>query len=215
MSAVEQEHHKPVIESVGNLLRVDGIVVKLAPKTGYLSCGNSFCNGELFCSHISAVIQQHEDYSLLGPPDSELTGVRVMVPLVPVHEIWTEVRIGDLHNPTNAYRLWLCKTTSGQPEVALGFLQQGEGRAVIRSMVYSWFMSTVSISLLSCPDGRHSYKQELAWRKNIGPDSNAGQQLAEFWSVWAEGRCLTCNSSVMIFDDLVPDASSNSSGMWR
>ena len=189
----------------GGRVKVREAIVQLRPASGFLSCSKH--HNDNFCEHIEEVIKDHLDIGMLGAPDTELNGTKISVPLVPRHKQWADVWVGEFHEGTESYRLWLREPSKPKGDIFLGFLQHGEGRAVIRGMIYDWFRGTVSIPMLQCNSTSHKFKQEVEWKKHTGLESSAADQFAEYWSVWKTKMCLTCNMGLN-FDDLVPDGSS-------
>lgn len=187
-------------------VKINGAVIRVSAG-GALVC--SIHPGKTFCSEIKIAVEEHYDAELLGPPEAELTNLIITVPLVPARQQWTRVKIGEFHEGTLAYKLYLWESKDKHYDF-LGFLQKGEGRSVIRSMIYDWFRSNIDVVSLRCSSTSHGFKQELQWNQNTGPKAQSVEQFAEFWSVWSTKMCLSCSNVLTSLDDLVPDASSNS-----
>lgn len=194
----------------GGRVRINEAVIAYRSSDGLLVCGNH--PGQQFCDHIEACISQHADAGMLTAPDVEKTGIKIKVPVAPRQDQWAWVKFGEFHEATLSYKLYLEVASTKRDERFLGFIQQGEGRAVIRSMIYDWFRTNVETDGLSCSATSHKYREENNWTKNIS--LGGAIQLAEYWSVFTTKMCLTCNLRVLSFDDLVPDAG-GSKGGWR
>lgn len=191
----------------GGRVRVNDSVIALKTSDGTLICGNH--PGQQFCDHIEACISIHADAGLLTAPDVEKTGIKIKIPIAPRQDQWAWVKFGDLHEATHAYKLYLQVAGTKHDERFLGFIQRGEGRAVIRSMIYDWFRSNIEVDGLSCSATSHKFRQENTWQKNI--KLGGAIQLAEYWSVFINKMCLSCSLRVTEIDDLIPDSGSTKS----
>lgn len=189
----------------GGRVRVNDSVIALKSSDGMLVCGNH--PGQQFCDHIEACISIHADAGLLVSDAVERTGIQIKIPLAPRQDQWAQVKFGDFHEGTQAYKLYLILPPSARAvdDVNfLGFVQRGEGRAVIRSMIYDWFRANVESDKLTCSATSHKFTQEQIWNKNI--KLGGAIQLAEYWSVFTNKMCLSCSLRVTQIDDLIPDA---------
>lgn len=191
-------------------VQVDDAVVMLRPASGFLKCSKD--PNDNFCKHVEEAIVSHADAALIAPLDTELSGTKISVPLVPKHKQWADVYVGEFHVATESYYLWLRDETPSTNEHFIGFLQKGEGRAVIRSMVYDWFRSNVSLPMMKCNSTSHRFKQEQVWMQHTGMDASASDQFAEYWSVWKTKMCLMCNVG-LDFSDIVPGSDTESG--WK
>lgn len=187
----------------------DTFVISLNRADGKLNCSGH--RNVDFCPHIQHIITEHEDFSLIAAPDSEWSGQLVVVPLVPKHGVWANVRIGDLHEATHAYKIELTVQTDPVKREFLGFLQKGEGRAVIRSMIWAWFQSNIlpTRSIYKCRSTAHKFRQEQRWNMHTQHGAPLEDTFAEFWTVWQTGFCLYCNSAMKALDDAIPDSTAN------
>jgi hypothetical protein len=89
-----------------------------------------------------------------------------------------------------------------EDEQFIGFLQPGEGRAVVASMLDNWLFAQ-DLNDIVCPETSHSFKAQLHWELMMKQDS--AQRRQEYWSVVSTGKCLYCSEHSTDFDDLVPD----------
>lgn len=193
-----------LVRSDGKLELVDsGAVLMLDRKKGLLVC--NLDPQDRFCDHIRMIVEKDADAMLLGPLDSEWSGISIEVPVAPSWGQWTKVRLGEFHQGTSAYPVELHVANDPVRYEFLGFLTRGEGRAIIRGMIYNWFQATVNPSLLRCESTSHKFKEESTWLAHTGPKAQAIDRFAEHWSVWKNRFCLSCEKKINDLTGLVPD----------
>jgi hypothetical protein len=165
--------------------------------------GRLFCRycSSLSCEHIGTLINDHADAPLLFVPDAEIEGQTVEVPLVAKHDLYASVKFDKVTpEPFSAFVSLLIS-----PEVGgwtnLGFINEGEGRAVLRGMIYDWFRGCADKDGLRCKISAHSMVDQMNLEKDLKTVTYA---FAQQWSLFTTGMCLNCNQSMQDFDDAVP-----------
>lgn len=197
-----------VVPQTNGTLAVGGAILKLNYKTGEIGCTDH--PSDPWCSHINWIVSEQKDHYLIGRPETEWTGAIIRVPLVPTQQVWAQIRLDYYHEATDSYAMKLI--VDDETSYLIGFLQREEGRLAIRSILWAWFQGYVDTRTLRCRSSAHSFKQELIWSKNTASTARPHVSLAEYWSVWMKGMCLTCLAGASApMEDLIPDGSSGTS----
>jgi hypothetical protein len=162
-----------------------------------------------WCEHLELLLKSGYDSKILFAEEAHWHGSKVMVPMIPKEDLWIELRAGkvtdhgavafDLVDPNRPL-------VNGLLDLQfLGFINpdEGEGRAVLREMVYDWFRANVTPRDLKCAVSAHSFREEMIVQKNL---QSPGMAFPESFSLWATKNCLQCRKNIAsIFDDMVPD----------
>jgi hypothetical protein len=164
--------------------------------------------GDDWCSHIEEWIKDGDDASLfwddVAPID--MTGVPIPVPVIPTADQWVNVRFGEFNSAVRAYPIELYTEimSADQPGIFLGFIGLGEGRLVMRQMVWQWFQGYLAtVPKIVCSDRKHGFKEQLVWEKAM---NDPKRNLEEAFCVTNKGSCMACSArkEADTFDDLVP-----------
>lgn len=184
-------------------------------KSGFLRCGECGDTAD-WCRHMEGSVRQREDaQSMWEIFDKELCSDlqehfphhTIFVPISPTNKLWAEVEVFRSAMIPSAMAMLLMGSGTKAGVVAdLGYLNRGDGRNVIRSIIVDWFQGKVEGSLV-CQAGAHGFSQEMQWQKNVkSPHMN----LFENWSIYFNEQCLSCFQRNMTNanqwpDDLVPE----------
>lgn len=170
--------------------------------------------GNDWCPHIEKVITENLD-SQFFDTQANMTGVTIPVPLIPTADQWAIVLFGELVEKVHAYKVYFRADSESSFNIDelpfLGFFSLGEGRAVLRGMVYDYFRGELARARaekikIQCNQASHSYKQELQWQKDMKPNATADRRLLQLWSVLNANACLGCANKVDTEEeDLIPD----------
>lgn len=171
-------------------------------QNGRIECGN--CHKE-WCSEIQAALVDNADGEDLW--DNLEESYEFFIPMIPTHAQWAHVVL----EPSTRFTSRVFEVNLAPPNMAdltkttfIGHIHPGEGRIVIRSMIFDWFRSSVDPDLLRCESSSHKYSAQMIWEQDM---HNSEKALTQHWSVWAAGACLVCaDGGNAAFDDLVPEA---------
>lgn len=169
-----------------------------------LECGD--CH-ESWCKHIQAALIANADGDDLW--DNLLESYEMEIPMIPTAGQWVHVIL----EPALNFNSRVFEVVLGLPDslggtapgdtVFIGHIHPGEGRMVIRSMIFDWFRGHVDLAGLECHSSSHKMQAEAQWQNDMKqPETAVTQQ----WSVWASSQCRTCAAGMNNFDDLVPEA---------
>lgn len=169
---------------------------------GHLKC--DICD-TYWCKHIQAVVTRNEDSPSIFW-NAELPSRRIAVPMMPTTNQWAEVTLEPaVELRSLSYEVILPETDArtGDPELHfLGYIHPGEGRMILRSMIYDWFRGHVDVENLECKSRGHKLTQQNRWITDLADPQRSAAQL---WSVWTTGTCLGCSFTTDGIDDLIPD----------
>lgn len=164
-----------------------------------------------WCKHIEAMVKVGLDAEVMFASDAYHYGSAIKVPLVPSEGLYAEVRCGKAFEDTGAYQFDLVDPK--RPLIRglldlqfLGFINpsEGEGRNVLRGMVYDWFRANVDLRTLSCSVSAHGFNQEQMMQYNLKhPDSKEG--VSEAFGLWLLDNCRKCRFDMDNLFDMVPD----------
>jgi hypothetical protein len=176
----------------------------------FLNNGHLNCHacGQYWCEHINKSIVENEDSKVLffKPDNAALGSVDVEVPMMPTSNQWAHVTLEPAQDfPGLAFEVILPETDARNSDGELhmlGYLHPGEGRYVIRSMIYDWFRGEVPLETLKCSSRSHKFMQQMRWEQDMADEH---KQVAQLWSVWTTGSCLACSFNTDGLDDLIPD----------
>lgn len=183
----------------------DAVIV--AEDNGHLRCDE---DKTYWCAHIEFGVRNGLDVEFIWNYLDRFESnewLPIEVPMVPNHNQWAAVhlsirKIGGM--PVLNVNLL---QPNGDDEVFLGFLANGEGRLVLRSMVYDWFRGVVDVDSLKCMSRSHKFVEQMKWQDDMKDEQRGPAQL---WSVWQTGNCLSCTYDASSgIDDLIPDAGKN------
>jgi hypothetical protein len=170
---------------------------------GHLKCS---LDATYWCKHIESAIKDSKDANAIWELEQYATTewIPLEIPIIPTSNQWAPVR------------LTLCKINS-VPMISvvypgpsadqsnfLGYISEGEGRMIIRSMVWDWFQGAVDPTSIECKSPSHKFAQQMRWERDMQDERS---MVAQFWSVWSTSACLGCtfDSSVATDPDLIPD----------
>lgn len=171
-------------------------------QNGHIECGN--CH-EQWCTDIFNALVANADGDDLWNNLEE--SYEMDIPMIPTRAQWARVVL----EPSYRFKtLRVFEVNLLPPDVSdladttfVGHIHLGEGRIVIRSMIFDWFRSNVEVESLRCESSSHKYSAQMLWEQD---EKNPEKASAQYWSVWAVGACLTCAAGVnSAFDDLVPE----------
>ena len=167
-----------------------------------------------WCEDIQFLVSGNHDALLLWGTEGnepDLTGALLSLPLVPTRDTWGDVSFGQ---PTSegSYPVYYHATFIGsasEERPFIGFFSRGEGRSVLRGMLYNWyanFYEQLPKKYKECRATTHGYKAQMIWDKDMRSKS-VEKTLPQTWSVFATSKCVTCASGDTMddFDDVVPD----------
>lgn len=173
--------------------------------TGYLKCEE---DSTYWCEHIHWIVnRQQEDMlwfwsSAFDHYRSGLDSPIIMVPVMPSKNLWARVTTEGEVLPGNTMillpHLWVSNTLN---DIELGALQNGEGRHVLRTMIFDW-MEAMEFQWV-CHSPAHGYREQAELRGNTA----GNLRLAEQYSILAYGKCLACSNRSVGFDpaDFAPE----------
>ena len=181
-----------------------------AEPNGHLRCEE--CGTEVWCKHINMMIQDNGDSATIFEQyeAAKSEPLELEVPVFPSSNLWQRVGL-EAHPKIRAFKVWILNNDSVN---YLGFLNEGEGRNVMRSMFFDWFIGMVEFSSLECSSASHKFQAQVAWESAM---RDRPAQLANYFSVWNSKACLHCRLLVgsMNSDDLVPDAGDGQPRPWN
>lgn len=191
-------------------------------RNGHLECRD--CGiGTHWCEHIEWYVQEGLDQKDIWDETEDgtlsLTGVRLMVPIIPRLSQWADVGFGAEHHGNYKMELLLDSKvdikTGEVPSEFLGFFSPGEGRMVLRSMVLTWFAPR-DVEIKECQATTHDFQAQMSWERDH-KKGRERERLAQHWSVFTKGFCLRCAaiSDAIGGDDLVPDGGRAGRSPWR
>lgn len=183
---------------------------------GHLYCGTCKLN---WCDHIHDVVRNNKDADALMSRFTlnEIDAHHIDVAIVPSEDLWAQVILVrspelpralevqfSITNPETRNKLF---GKDGKiAAVFLGLINPGEGRMVIRSMIYDWFAGQAPQLHLKCTSTFHSVAAEVMWQQDHKKNSAPVRTFMQEWSVFMSGRCLGCNQpSQTDFSDLIPE----------
>jgi hypothetical protein len=164
--------------------------------------GQLYCDthATIWCSDIEQVLRDNLDTESLWS-DPYYTDKTVSIPILPSHSLWNAVRLDRVNN-LRAYSVTQLGM-KGDRDDFVGFIHPGEGRRVVRNMLFEWF-NQVKVNL-TCPSEHHRFAQQRAFENNLREPKT---RMAEQWCLWGYRMCLSCvaasASPVGGFSDLVP-----------
>jgi hypothetical protein len=150
---------------------------------------------EIFDKELSSDLQGHFPHHTL------------FIPISPTNKLWAEVEVFRSAMIPSAMAMLLMGSGIKSGVIAdLGYLNRGDGRNVIRSIITDWFQGKVDGKLI-CQSAAHNFSHEMQWQKNV---ESAHMKLFENWSIYFNEQCLSCFQRNMQVrnqwpDDLVPD----------
>jgi hypothetical protein len=182
----------------------DEVLVQELPN-GFLQCEND--GTDVWCSHIESVITNNLDSismwerkgAFVDADGKEFASIIVQVPLAPTKKIWLEAELQSCDMPQTR---WLVLPEFEAVELPpLGFVHEGEGRGVLRSMILDWF-NGVSDPDATCSNKGHGWDAQMVWEADL---LHSGlDRFAQLWSVFTANECLTCSSKTFDLSEFVP-----------
>lgn len=173
-------------------------------ETRSISC---YCGLIGWCKHASALLKRGEDN--LGLVFEKYGSGVVPIPYVPTHSMWVPVHFKpiddssyllEIEDPAVKHHL------HSADDLFLGIVTLSEGRAIVRSMIASWFVR-FNPGGINCTSSGHGWKEAKA----VDAAHRAGDRafvMANEWNLRWSTRCLPCESkAAQGFGDLVPEGS--------
>lgn len=195
---------KTVPEGVTRRVQVDENVW-VYDNNGALFCtGNGHAPPDLgftWCNHVEHVVKDNLDGEWCFDQDV------FMVPMFPTLGMWAEVRLDSAERTLVGRKLLLPVQSGGNFVEGLdfiGFLSEGEGRGVVRTLLYEWALPKWK------PPGSKGPGKECASRRHglvqqndmiAGCAKSASYRGATMWSVVTEDLCLSCAAMLKDLDD--------------
>lgn len=164
-----------------------------------------------WCAGIEKFIKTGRDMLMIWDktPESMHPDTQYLqVPVFPTYNIWTRVTL-TLDTRYERYQITWAKSDDLLDSEVLGYLNPGEGRSVVRSLLIQK-METEHELPKTCGAYAHNFNEEMQFRKRIqGPYAPA-----EHWMIWTTGRCIACERRLLeaFSDDVVPGR--ESTGVW-
>lgn len=176
---------------------VDTLDLKLEPN-GHIKCLD--CK-TYWCKHLQACVLDNSDSELIW--EDPKSDVILEVPMIPTHNQWARMSLITTDLPTPTYEVNYVDADTGALH-ELGFLHPGEGRGVLRSMMFDWFTGFVDPREIACRASSHKFVQQMQWEEDM--KKGGSRQMAQLWCAWQSRSCLNCTWSTPD-PDLIPDAS--------
>lgn len=188
---------------------------------GVLECDQ--CNLR-YCGHIQEVLRTALDAqtiwieNLTVDPDDKMldpTGMEIMVPLFPDQNVYAWVKITE-----NLGGSWVVEICDQElKDEFLGMLTVGEGRSVLRRMVYAWlaerFDCTGPMTVDQAPRCKAASHNKPSRMRQFAEHlhSNPRLRLAELYCLLTTDMCVSCQHGIggpdpkadTDFGDLVPE----------
>lgn len=200
------------------LLEINGlrqtIVYEYDITTGQLKCTE--CVGSpIWCLHVRGLVRDGKDLSNFWPTNDLVApeynvNCKVYVPVFPDANHWTYVELVAYSGPGGAARyqiLWedyplkyVDENGTISPSPVVGFLNRGEGRQVIRSILIEYMWGDPRRSY-ECKAAHHGYAQQKAFEANI---AQTPEYYYEAWSIYMTNQCLVCNTITGLDPNLIP-----------
>lgn len=139
-----------------------------------------------WCRDIEYTVREHLDGGWCFDPGS------LIVPMFPSLGIFAEVRV-DEQVLAGSRQLFMPTHTGGTFSEGLdfiGFISPGEGRVILRDMLWEWVQSKGSAE---CASKMHSPKAERAVQSY---SSDRLKSAANKWQTVTEGLCMYCNEYI-------------------
>jgi hypothetical protein len=198
-----------IVTDDGAILTVDG--------NGYILCNS---DQTYWCSHIEQAVRNAQDTPYLAslleverghtPPLEHM----MAVPMFPTHNLWDDVVLEPRPLGNSGAWAWAVMqyTPQGDREFR-GFISEGEGRLVVRSMLFDHFAQQ-DMSTLECNSGTHGLVQERAWQNAM---KDAGARTASLYCVSRTQKCLACRAALAdpAAPDLIPDDRGAPKSPWN
>lgn len=188
-----------------NITVDDGVrAVEIESRTdGHLYC--TYCD-VIWCKHVKNTIVNGYDADLIWHYLEDTDRLTVMVPLSTETDLWIPVEITE---PASSGRdVLLHVPPHAKDEAIIGVLFPGEGRNVIRQLIYNWFLPQLFDPVtgiprtLACTATSHKPKQHVIMKKRLNdPKTKTGEQ----WLLRFTGMCHECSQMLSAVNDLVPD----------
>lgn len=193
----------------------DGAIL-VVESNGFILCKS---DSTYWCSHIELAVRRGEDTpylaSLLEVERGHVPPIvhPMSVPMFPTHNLWEDVNLEPTAIGNGGTWAWAVTRYDGQGNKEfIGFIGEGEGRLVVRTMLFDNF-AQVDTSSLECKNPTHGLIQEREWKKAIQDSQGA---TAQYYSVARSGKCLACRARLADpnAEDLVPQDTGGPKSPW-
>lgn len=181
----------------------EGSHLLLDHKDGYLKCSECGLESWNWCPHIEDSVRAHADAESIWNIQDEQLPHFIEVPMYPSAMLWAPVELRKSDLIPTALRIVFYEEAPKLP-IDLGFINPGDGRLVMRSMLIEYFESQIMRGRpFACESSSHGYKQEMKWQDNC----RTNLRIFEYWSIYRNKVCLACWDDIMNFSkDLVPSS---------
>jgi len=149
-----------------------------------------------WCNHLQAALKVNADAEDIW--ENYPNPYRFELPMVPTHNLYLVILLDKVDFGENIYQVYFFSEKTQNDEF-VGYIHPGEGRFILRSMIFNWFRGNVKFDKLLCQNSAHSYKAEKIWQTHM---KDSGKKIIEAWSAWTTDRCLHCNAGKEAGTDL-------------
>lgn len=151
-----------------------------------ISCSATFeCVKD--CTHVLSAFEDNTDLQIVW----DLLPCEVQIPISSTHDIWECVSIEFFHTNMQPHRAIV-----RMEDEDVCIISPTEGRRVIRTALISKMLGDYKFKP-SCKSSSHGPNVERLWKSRVNPASRAtAMRIAELWSVYRTGVCLTCNQKI-------------------
>jgi hypothetical protein len=167
----------------------------------------------VWCEHIEILTANGADQEAIWREDGMTHGqVNLEIPMFPSENIWTSVILTPYGTKFPRYVVeWETDPNSPGSTVFICYLNPGEGRSVIRSVLWDRMWGNKR-RRKECVMPHHSYLAQVLWTRDMKLLDTIPRKAAQIWSVYYTGQCLHCALNDGLGDDLVPDREGN---VWK
>jgi hypothetical protein len=165
------------------------------------------CGTAMWCDHLEEAAWKNWDCLFFPSMDSTSLSFPLMIPMFPSADMWTTVLVFKVDGRDIWQIMWLASPTSisldpasSAPPVFVCFLNPGEGRSTIRSVLIELMWGDGNRTR-ECKASHHGMLAQKHWTDH--KDTNLWTQ--ECWSVYTSNWCLWCRlNDTSTAPDLIP-----------
>lgn len=182
---------------------VEGIVELgfWAMPNGHIHCETCGNLNVPWCEHCEKLVRANGDAEAVWL-ENRPSIHHIEVPMFPNLNMWRRTELVFVPR-LDAYKMTIATPNMTEPYTVLGFLHEGEGRMVMRSMILDWFVAFAPSDLM-CRASSHKFRQEMKWQDDMKDHNKA---IVQRWSVWSNGVCTGCTMADD-WADLIPEDAS-------
>lgn len=175
--------------------------------SGYLACRRCV---SYWCAHVEKAMKEGLDAHFVFADLREVGDYHLGVPIVPSRNIYAEVWAEKWRS--DSLKTWLISPQDatqnqmfGDHGIFLGFLNEGEGRNVLRQMILAEFASDfVEIEPQGkCKSPSHNVFTQKAIE--LACNNDAGARVANGWCMRFYNKCVSCFAAEGASNDFDPD----------